>query len=78
MSAKPESRTCHVDKPVAERAPSRRSLLTERYSASNEAARAAQQDRIWAMTPYERMALAFALGRRRRALEARVGVHRAP
>jgi hypothetical protein len=56
----------------------RRSLLTERYSACNEAARRAQQERIWAMTPYERMALAFALGRRRRALQARFGPRRAP
>jgi hypothetical protein len=59
-----------VDEPAAERAPSRRSLLTERYSASNEAARAAEQQRIWAMTPYERIALAFALGRSRAALQA--------
>ena len=48
----------------------RHSFLTERYSASNEAARAAEQERIWAMTPYERIALAFALGCDREALQA--------
>lgn len=66
---------CQSDEPAEEpsaaaSASPRRSLLTERYSASNEAARAAEQQRIWAMTPYERIALAFALGRGRAALLA--------
>lgn len=59
-----------VDQPSADRIPVRKSLLTGRFSASNEAARAAQRQRIAAMTPYQRIALAFALGRSHAALRA--------
>ena len=74
----PEAAILQGDERLESQSPRRRSLLTERYSASNEAARAAEQERIWAMTPYERIALAFALGRSQAALQALVKAHRKP
>lgn len=41
-----------------------------RYSKSAEESRRAEIERIKAMTPLERMGMALALGRRRRALAA--------
>jgi hypothetical protein len=41
------------------------------YSASGEASRDAEKERIGAMSAFERMALALALGRRRRMLDQR-------
>ena len=44
-------------------------LSGEKFSKSNEAARLAQLERINAMSPLQRMALALELGRRRRQLD---------
>jgi hypothetical protein len=50
--------------------PPRKTLSGKRYSASAEASRRAELERLQRMTALERMALALALGRRRRALLA--------
>jgi hypothetical protein len=46
-------------------------LSGRRYSASGEASRVAELERIGAMSAFERMELALALGRRRRMLAQR-------
>lgn len=46
-------------------------LSGDRASKSNEEARRAQLERIRAMTPFERMALALALGRRRKLVDSK-------
>ncbi len=46
------------------------SLSGARHSKSGEQSRRAELERIRAMTPLQRMALAFALGRRDRSLGA--------
>jgi hypothetical protein len=48
--------------------PPPRSISGRRYSASGEASRRDELERLKSATPIERMALALALGRRRRQL----------
>ena len=49
----------------------RGALSGRRYSASGEASREAELERIGAMSAFERMELALALGRRRLELDQR-------
>jgi hypothetical protein len=57
--------------------PKQPTLSGRRYSASNEASRREEIERIKKMTPLERIGLALALGRRRkRLMEQRQGKKR--